>query len=113
MFLAKGLGYVPSQKVDIEDLKYDAMEFVRKVAWKAFFKANPNVETNSDAASSLHNDIKVSGYTHPDFASPLLDEVKTKLFGWIANHSSATPKPNLTPMELRGRKWLQVKLKEK
>ena len=95
MFLAKGLGYVPSQKVDVEDLKYDATEFVRKVAWKAFFKANPEIETNNDLSRSLHNDIKVSGYTYPDFSSPLLEEVKTKLFGWIANHSTSTPKPKL------------------
>lgn len=37
IFLSKGLGYVPSQKVDTQDLKYDATEFIRKVSWRAFF----------------------------------------------------------------------------
>ena len=111
IFLSKGLGYVPSQKVDTQDLKYDATEFIRKVSWKAFFKANPELQTDNDPSGSLHRDIKVSGYTYPDFSSPLLDDVKTKLFGWIANHSTKTPKPNLSPLEMRGRKWLSDKLK--
>ena len=28
------------------------------------------------------------------------------MFGWISNHIAKTPKSNLTPLELRGRKWL-------
>ena len=31
LFLAKGLGYVPSTKVDLQDLKYDTLEFLRKL----------------------------------------------------------------------------------
>ena len=88
VFLSKGLGYVPSQKVDFQDLKYDTTEFIRKIAWKAFFKANPELETDNDPSGNLHRDIKVSGYTYPDFTSPLLEDVKTKLFGWIANHTA-------------------------
>ena len=30
LFLAKGLGFVPSSKVDQQDLKYDTLEFIRK-----------------------------------------------------------------------------------
>ena len=41
----------------------------------------------------------------------MLEELKTKLFGWIANHTAATPKPNLSPLEFRGRKWLMDKLR--
>ena len=107
MFLTKGLGYVQSQKVDIEDLKYDAMDFVRKVAWKAFFKANPNIEANNDPACSLHSNIKVLGCT--DFRSPLLDEVRHKLVGWIANHSSSTLKPNIFSRGV-GSPCLQLKI---
>ena len=111
LFLSKGLGYVPTQKVDLQDLKYDATEFIRKLSWKAFFKANLGLETNNDLSSPRYNDIRVSGYTYPDFTSPLLEEVKTKLFGWIANHSAATPNPNLSPLEFRGSKLLMDKLK--
>ena len=111
IFLSKGLGYVPTRKVDQQDLKYDTNEFIRKLSWKAFFKANPELETNFDPKNNLHSDIKVSGFTYPDFSSPLLEEVKTKLFGWIANHTPVNPKHNLTPLELRGRKWITDKLK--
>jgi hypothetical protein len=112
VFLSKGLGYVPSQKVDVHDLKYDTNEFIRKLSWKAFFKANPELETN-DLSGGIHRDIKVSGFTYPTFTSPLLEEVKTKLYGWIANHTASNPKANLSPMELRGRKWVLDNLKDK
>ncbi len=111
MFLAKGLGYVPAKRVDFQDLKYDMTEFIRKLSWKAFFKANPDL-ANTDPFNDIHRDIKVSGFTYPSFSSPLLDEVKTKLFGWIANHTPLKPKPNLSPLEFRGRKWLMDKIKD-
>ena len=60
----------------------------------------------------IHGDIRVSSFTHPSFNSPLLDEVKTKLYGWIANHNAIKPKSNLSPLELRGRKWILKNLKE-
>ncbi len=78
IFLAKGLGYVPSQKVDLQDLKYDTTEFVRKLEWKSFFIANPELDTGIDPSGNIHRDIKVSGFTHPSYTSPLLEEVKTK-----------------------------------
>ena len=106
IFLAKGLGFVPSKKVDIQDLKYDTMEFIRKLEWKAFFKANPELQTNNNTSDKLHEDIKVSSFTHPPFNHPLLEEIKMKLLGWITYHKSENPKSNLTPLELRGRKWL-------
>ena len=111
LFLSKGLGYVPTQKVDLQDLKYDTTEFIRKLEWKAFFKSNPGLVTDT-LTGNIHRDIKVSGFTHPEFSSPLLEEVKTKLYGWIANHTASNPKPNLSPLELRGRKWLMDKIKE-
>ena len=106
IFLAKGLGYVPSQKVDIQDLKYDTTEFIRKLEWKSFFKANPELEMANDPSADIHRNIKVSGFTHPNYSSPLLEEVKTKLYGWIANHAASNPKQNLSPLELRARKWI-------
>jgi hypothetical protein len=111
IFLAKGLGYIPSQKVDIQDLKYDTTEFIRKLEWKSFFKANPELATNNDPSGDIHQNIKVSGFTHPNFSSPLLEEVKTKLYGWIANHTAMNPKQNLSPLELRGKKWIIDHLK--
>ena len=111
IFLSKGLGYVPSQKVDIQDLKYDTEEFIRKLEWKAFFKANPEIDMGNDPSGGVHRDIKVSAFTHPNFTSPLLDEVKTKLYGWIANHSAENPKSNLTQLELRGKRWLMDNIK--
>ena len=37
--------------------------------------------------------------------------MKTKLFGWISNHSALSPKQNLSPLEFRGRKWILDKIK--
>ena len=54
IFLAKGLGFVPSQKVDLQDLKYDTTEFICKLEWKAFFKANPDLETGNDPFYNMH-----------------------------------------------------------
>ena len=65
IFLSKGLGFVPSQKVDLQDLKYDTAEFIRKLEWKAFFKANPDLDSHNDPSSDIHHDIKVSAFTHP------------------------------------------------
>ena len=80
VFLAKGLGFVPAQKVDMQDLKYDAEEFMRKLTWKAFFKANPEIGDN-DLSGQEHKDIRVSGFSHLNFCSPVLDDVETKLMG--------------------------------
>ena len=112
LFLAKGLGFVLSRKVDKQDLEYDTSEFIRKLAWKAFFKANPELQSGDDASKTEHRDIKVLGFTYPSFTHPLLDIVKTKLFGWIENHKPSNPKQNLTPLEMRGRKWLLDKIKD-
>ena len=96
----------------MQELKYDTSEFIRRLEWKAFFHANPELENNIDPAADIHRDIRVSGFTHPAYNSPLLEEVKTKLFGWIANHKVAKPKANLSPLELRGRRWILNNLKE-
>ena len=110
ILLAKGLGFVPAQKVDMQDLKYDTEEFIRKLSWKAFFQANPDIQENNDLSGSLHNDIRVSSFSHPNFTTPLLEEVKMKLLGWIANHKPKSPGSNLTQLELRGRKWLMDRI---
>ena len=98
--------------MNIQDLKYDTTEFIRKLEWKSFFKANPEFETNSDPSNDIHRDIKVSGFTHPNYSNPLLEEIKTKLYGWIANHTALNPKQNLSPLELCGRKWVMNHLKK-
>lgn len=81
IFLQMGLGFVPAHKVDMEDLKYDTAEFIRKLEWRAFFHANPELQSNTD--KRMYEDIRVSSFTHPHFSHPLLDEIKTKLMGWV------------------------------
>jgi hypothetical protein len=110
LFLAKGLGFVPTKKVDPQDLKYDTLEFIRKLEWKAFFHQNPEI-ANTSNASNLHQDIRISNFSQAPFQHGILDDLKTKLLGWIANHEPSTPKHNLTPLELRGRKWITDKIK--
>ena len=110
IYLAKGLGFVKSCKVDIQDLKYDTLEFLRKVEWKAFFKDNPGLTSH---LTNIHEDLKISGGKSPNFQHPLLQEIKTKMLGWISNHKVKTPLSNLTQLELRGKKWILNKIKEK
>ena len=85
------------------------MEFIRKLEWRSYFEANP--ELQSSGKNMLHEDIRVSSYTHPQFTHPLLDEIRTQLVGWIANHKPESPKQNLTPLEMRGRSWLSKAIK--
>ena len=65
LFLAKGLGFVPSIKVDLQDLKYDSLEFIRKLEWKAFFHQNPDLTSTTD--TSLHNNIRISNFSQAPF----------------------------------------------
>ena len=51
LFLAKGLGFVPKCKFDPQDLKYDTLEFIRKLEWKAFFYQNPEIDNHSNQQS--------------------------------------------------------------
>ena len=55
ILLQKGLGFVSSQKVDIQDLKLDTKEFIRKFEWRSYFPANPELETE---LTRTHEDLK-------------------------------------------------------
>ena len=110
MYLAKGLGFVSSSKADIQDLKFDTLEFLRKVEWKAYFKDQLTTVSSTD---DIHANLRVSGGKSPNIQHPLMEDVRTKLLGWIANHKPKTPASNVTPLELRGRKWILDKIKDK
>lgn len=40
------------------------------------------------------------------FTTPLLEEVKMKILGWLTKFEPETPKTNLTPQAIRGKKWI-------
>ena len=111
LFLAKGLNFVPSKGTNVHNLKFDASNFIRKLEWKAFFKQHPELQSNDN--NRIHNDLLVESNKHPDFQHTCIDNVKVKLFGWIANHDFKKPKNNLTPAECQGQKWTMEKIKEK
>ena len=111
LFLAKGLGYVATKKVDLQDLKYDTLEFIRKMEWKAYFHENPDLTTGTDPMA-LYSDIKISNFNQAPTQNSIIGELKTKLLGWIANHEAKAPKSNLTELEQRGKKWVSEKIKE-
>ncbi|KAL5264455.1 hypothetical protein ACHWQZ_G005523 [Mnemiopsis leidyi] len=50
--------------------------------------------------------MKPKGISHPDFSHPILDQVKTKLLGWVSNVELTTPHNNLNVQELQGKKLL-------
>ena len=111
LYLAKGLNFVPSCKTNIHSLKFDTQNFIRKLEWKAFFTEHPELRNNDN--NSLHSNLFVESNKHPDFQHTCIEKVKTKLFGWIANHNFNDPKNNLTPAEIEGQKWILEKLNEK
>ena len=109
IFLSKGLGYTPPQKVNLQDLRHDMTEFIMKLT---FFTAKPKIDSGNRNSGDVHQDIRVSGFTHPDFTTPILEKAKIKLFSWVANHTASNPKSNLSPIEMRGRIWLLDKIEE-
>ena len=111
LFLAKGLGYVTTKKVDLQDLKYDTLEFIRKMEWKAYFHENPDLTTGTDPMA-LYSNIKISNFNQAPTQNSIIGELKTKLLGWIANHEAKAPKSNLTELEQRDKKWVSEKIKE-
>ena len=97
--LPKGLEFVPTKKDDLLDLKYGTLEFIRKFEWKAFFHQN----SDSNLTVNLHQDIRISNFNQALFQHGIIDERKTKLLGWIANHKYSAAKHSISPLELRGR----------
>ena len=84
-------------------------EFIMKLT---FFTAKPKIDSGNRNSGDFHQDIRVSGFTHPDFTTPILEKAKIKLFSWVANHTASNPKSNLSPIEMRGRIWLLDKIEE-
>ena len=111
LYLAKGLNFVESNKADREDLLFDCQNFIRKLEWKAYFKQRPWIDSDS-REEDIHGHMRVSGTSHPDYSHPLLDQLKTRLLGWVANTQLSTPESNLGKHEIRGRKRLLQLLKE-
>ena len=105
LYLAKGLNFVEVAKGDKEDLLFDAQDFIRKLAWRMFFKStgHDNQETDEE---DLHAHMKPKGTSHPDFSHPILEQVKTKLLGWVSNLELSEPHKNLSIQELQGKKLL-------
>lgn len=103
IYLAHGLNFVESHKANTEDLKYDLNEFIRKLSWKAYFHENPS---DNYATNDVHKDLRVKSQKYPDYANPLLEEVKTKVLGWVTNFEPGEPVSNLTPQAVRGKKWI-------
>ena len=123
MFLAKGIGFVQSQKANIHDMRYDTFEFIRKLKWRAFFHQNEEGESTGTVNTTppppppppppQHGDIRISNFSNAPFQHPIIDELELKLLGWIANYDAKAPKSNLTACELRGRKWVKEKISSK
>ena len=88
LYLAKGLNYIPVYKGDKSNLKYDAMEFVRKLAWKHYFAQIPDNEQTEDNA--LFRKLKVSSHNYPATSHPLLEE-KDHLFSESGCHRLRSP----------------------
>ena len=115
LYLARGLKFVRAAKINKEELEFDAKQFLRKLEWKVHHhrseevrEANANVETGTD----IHFDMRIPSRAHaPDLNEPLLEEIKTKVLGFVSNFAPEKPPENLTPAELRGKAWLTQQVK--
>lgn len=95
-------------KVSKEDLKYDAQEFLRKLEWKSYFHENPR-ERDEDE----HPQLRIPSRKHPDnYSSPLYDEVRSKLLGFVNNLDPAEPTSNLSNAEKRGKSWVMKSIND-
>ncbi|KAL5264621.1 hypothetical protein ACHWQZ_G005636 [Mnemiopsis leidyi] len=108
LYLAKGLNFVESTRVDKEDLLFDTQSFIRKLEWKAYFKQRPWLDPalEEQTTPDMHEHMRVQSTTHPDYNHPLLEQIKTRLLGWVSNTEFSTPANNLGAHEIRGRKLL-------
>ena len=108
IYLANGLKLVESNKVDKEDLRFDLNEFIRKMAWKAYFKEQGVAElTDID----IHKSLRVKSNNHPEYSTPLFEEIKLKIQAWLINFNPVDPKTNISPQAARGRKWIKDSIK--
>ena len=62
-FQSKGLGYVPSQKLNSQNLKYDITEFIWKLEWRTFFTANPEIDSANGPPGDLHKVEYLASHT--------------------------------------------------
>ena len=111
LYLARGLNFVQSKKANKEDLEFDTKEFIRKLEWRAhFYQADGENNLDHD---DLHADMRIpSRRSAPEQNSPLLEEIKTKLLGFLTTFQPTAPSSNLTPAEQRGKRWLMNMVKE-
>jgi len=84
LYLANGLNFVPSQIVETTDLKFDSCEFLRKLKWRTYFEQNPDHRTSDQFNEvDIHPELRVKSKSHPEIKHALLDDIKTKLLGWV------------------------------
>ena len=112
IYLAYGLNFVEAKILNKGDLKLDLQEFLRKLSWKAYFHINPDARPPHDE-EDLHSDLKVKSRKYPTLTNPLLDEVKSKVLGWVSNFKPKHPIKNLSPQAIRGRRWILNAVKNK
>ena len=99
-----------SRKASKEDLKYDTQEFLRKLEWKAHFHENPKDDSFNE---DQHQALRIPSRKHPEgLISPLMDEIRTKLLGFVSSFNPSQPVTNLTAAERRGKSWVLNAIEE-
>ena len=80
--------------------------------WKHhFYKIQDQDKFNPD--NENHKDLRIPSRSHaPEQNSALLNEIKTKLLGFLTTFQPTKPSSNLTPAEERGKSWLVKMVKD-
>ena len=85
LYLAKGLNYMEAVPGNREDLMFDAQNFIRKLSWKMYFKLKASESAQPIENEDMHAHMLTNRNRYPDFNHPLLDQIKTKIMGWVSN----------------------------
>ena len=112
--LGKGLGFVPTPKVDVEELRLDGRRLSNKIA--ALDNVNStnssNLQTNDNFIPYKLNPINYSAPSSKiknPLISQSIDAINTKLNAIDKSLLPKNPKKNLSPLEIKGLRWLENK----
>ena len=116
LFLAKGVGFVPTRRTDTDKLKYDVRELVRNISWRSHHnKLNDGSLNQQDIENYPNDDVPKSLYIKrlgwPQVLTPGIEELNTELKILVDGLDIKTPTSNLTKAEQRGQHWCQSMLR--
>ena len=113
LVLAKGNSFVPAVSASKHDLVFDIGEFLRKLAWRAYFQSQSRLPNASDATRTYNSvdpvkrKLRLQSFDWSPVPSKLFDFVSGKIKHWVDGFKCTDIKKhnNLTYLERQGLYW--------